>query len=266
MITLFRRMREKLISSGSLTKYLLYAIGEILLVVIGILIALQVNNWNEERISRALEQDYYCRFLENIQQDLIQVNSLIQETKNRLESTNELLRALQKDKTLKIEAGIHTQGSTRGVTVFFQPTRTAYENLKSGANLSIIRDTHVIESLIQYYNKAEGYTEIARYNANVLADRYSKYEDLFETGYVHSRMNTDLFINGMDKDVYDKFTIDDSEFLSAEYQKALINDGILYLSIHIRSIELHSLLKQDIYQLQHLLISKCNDPEVFEDI
>ncbi|MFN1835231.1 hypothetical protein AB2B38_008215 [Balneola sp. MJW-20] len=49
MITLFRRIREKLIASGSVTKYLLYAVGEILLVVVGILIALQVNNWNEER-------------------------------------------------------------------------------------------------------------------------------------------------------------------------------------------------------------------------
>ena len=45
MITLFRRIRQELIESGSFTKYLLYAIGEILLVVIGILIALQVNNW-----------------------------------------------------------------------------------------------------------------------------------------------------------------------------------------------------------------------------
>lgn len=47
MITLFRRIRHKLIESGAFTKYLLYAIGEILLVVIGILIALQINNWNE---------------------------------------------------------------------------------------------------------------------------------------------------------------------------------------------------------------------------
>jgi hypothetical protein len=50
MITLFRRIRQKLIDSGSFTKYLLYAIGEILLVVIGILIALQVNNWNQDRL------------------------------------------------------------------------------------------------------------------------------------------------------------------------------------------------------------------------
>lgn len=55
MVTLFRRIRQRLIESGSVTKYLLYAIGEILLVVIGILLALQVNNWNEGR--KALNQE-----------------------------------------------------------------------------------------------------------------------------------------------------------------------------------------------------------------
>ncbi|MFN1835214.1 DUF6090 family protein [Balneola sp. MJW-20] len=56
MITLFRRIRQKLIESGTVTKYLFYAVGEILLVVIGILIALQVNNWNEGRIQKAEER------------------------------------------------------------------------------------------------------------------------------------------------------------------------------------------------------------------
>ena len=47
MITIFRRVRKKLIEQDNVRKYLFYAIGEILLVVAGILIALQVNNWNE---------------------------------------------------------------------------------------------------------------------------------------------------------------------------------------------------------------------------
>ena len=47
MITLFRKIRKKLIEDDNIRKYLLDAIGEIPLVVIGILIALQVNNWNE---------------------------------------------------------------------------------------------------------------------------------------------------------------------------------------------------------------------------
>ncbi|MFX0557506.1 DUF6090 family protein [Maribacter sp. CXY002] len=56
MIKFFRKIRQKLLSEGNTGKYLKYAIGEIVLVVIGILIALQINNWNEERKDRRKEQ------------------------------------------------------------------------------------------------------------------------------------------------------------------------------------------------------------------
>lgn len=49
MINFFRRIRQKIVKEGKLKRYLIYAIGEMLLVVVGILIALQINNWNEER-------------------------------------------------------------------------------------------------------------------------------------------------------------------------------------------------------------------------
>lgn len=49
MIRFFRQIRQRLLQENSFSKYLLYALGEIILVVIGILIALQVNNWNEDR-------------------------------------------------------------------------------------------------------------------------------------------------------------------------------------------------------------------------
>lgn len=57
MIKFFRRIRQKLLREKQFSKYLLYAIGEILLVVIGILIALQINNWNEDR--KNLEKENY---------------------------------------------------------------------------------------------------------------------------------------------------------------------------------------------------------------
>src|SRR6056297_3259375 len=56
MLKFFRTIRKKLIEEDNVRKYLLYAVGEILLVVIGILIALQVNNWNEERKAREAER------------------------------------------------------------------------------------------------------------------------------------------------------------------------------------------------------------------
>ncbi len=57
MIKFFRKIRQQLIGEGKVRKYLVYALGEILLVVIGILIALQVNNWNQEKKNRIIEAE-----------------------------------------------------------------------------------------------------------------------------------------------------------------------------------------------------------------
>ncbi len=62
MITLFRKARQSLISSNKINKYLLYAVGEIALVVFGILIALQINNWNERQILKAKEKEMLIDF------------------------------------------------------------------------------------------------------------------------------------------------------------------------------------------------------------
>ncbi|BAO56770.1 DUF6090 family protein [Nonlabens marinus] len=67
MIKLFRNIRKNLLNDGETTKYFKYAVGEIVLVVIGILIALQINNWNEDRKDKAIVQDV----LKNIRYDLV---------------------------------------------------------------------------------------------------------------------------------------------------------------------------------------------------
>src|SRR5210317_1752205 len=58
MIKFFRKIRQNLLSEGKTGKYLKYAIGEIVLVVFGILIALQINNWNELQKESVLEKEY----------------------------------------------------------------------------------------------------------------------------------------------------------------------------------------------------------------
>lgn len=67
MIKFFRKIRQRLLTEGNLKRYLIYAIGEILLVVIGILIALSINNWNEWRKERVKEKVILHDLAKNIE-------------------------------------------------------------------------------------------------------------------------------------------------------------------------------------------------------
>ena len=66
MIKFFRKIRQKLLTENKFSKYLIYAIGEIILVVIGILIALSINNWNDSRKNDNLRDNY----IESLKKDL----------------------------------------------------------------------------------------------------------------------------------------------------------------------------------------------------
>ena len=87
MIRFLRNLRRKIISLKGIKKYLLYALGEIVLVVIGILVALQINNWNEYQKDRNREKMY----LESLEGDL-------------RESQDELERVIDKTNRVKIAA------------------------------------------------------------------------------------------------------------------------------------------------------------------
>ena len=77
MIKFYRKIRQKLLSEGKTGKYLKYAIGEIILVVIGILIALQINNYSEEKKQRKLELDLLGEVRNNLSEDLLKIEANI---------------------------------------------------------------------------------------------------------------------------------------------------------------------------------------------
>jgi len=148
MFKFFRRIRQTLLSEGKTGKYLKYAIGEILLVVIGILIALQINNWNAARIDRNKEQEYLHNLIEDIKvQQLLVRNQIIHEKKIK----SKVERALVHLSAEEIDADTlneYLSDITRKSFVVNDPT---FQDLKSSGNILLIKDNSLRKNILEFY-------------------------------------------------------------------------------------------------------------------
>ncbi|MFC4723565.1 DUF6090 family protein [Geojedonia litorea] len=128
MIKFFRKIRQNLLTENKLNKYLLYAIGEIVLVVIGILIALQLNNLNEQRKDKIFEQEILNQIQENLKNDQQALEQIVANFNSAVAASNKILNSEVSSKTedsVKIWLGMVVQFDR------FQPLTNAYEVLKS---------------------------------------------------------------------------------------------------------------------------------------
>ena len=92
MINFFRKIRENMIKENRVSKYILYAIGEIVLVVLGILIALSINNWNEQKKTEEKTKSSLLALRNDLILDTLLINKNLPEIKFQLQ-LNESLRA-----------------------------------------------------------------------------------------------------------------------------------------------------------------------------
>lgn len=105
MIKFFRKIRQKLLSENRFSKYLIYALGEILLVVIGILIALSINNWNEDRKNNLREIRLVKNVVEDLRLDLAHFQQSLNELDDQLEVVDRIIaKALDADYELNYDS------------------------------------------------------------------------------------------------------------------------------------------------------------------
>jgi len=84
MIKFFRQIRQRMIRENRVSKYLLYAIGEIILVIIGILFALEINTWNTERIALKESEDFSVRLLNEVRANIVATDKEILREKSQI--------------------------------------------------------------------------------------------------------------------------------------------------------------------------------------
>lgn len=157
MPTIFRKTRKVLLSQNRFTKYLFYAIGEIVLVVIGILLALQINTWNQEKISRNEEQFYLKKLQVNLVQDTIYLNNRTRQLNATLDSLNSLEAQLKDERSKEF---IRKNMFRSLIGLFrFQPQTSTFDNLISTGKLELISNQSIVDSLFNYYNDLNNYTK-----------------------------------------------------------------------------------------------------------
>jgi hypothetical protein len=116
------------------SKYFKYAIGEIVLVVIGILIALQINNWNENRKTNKFEYKILRDIANGIEGNYFQIGLSLRNNKASIASANIILNALENNLPYHDSLDIHFSKSISWVSAKF--INSGYESLKSyGVNL-----------------------------------------------------------------------------------------------------------------------------------
>ncbi|MEM8488644.1 MAG: hypothetical protein AAF564_24055 [Bacteroidota bacterium] len=140
MIGFFRKLRKKLLQEGELRKYLVYAFGEIILVVLGILIALQVNNWNIERQTQQEAADILVTVLDEMTANAQIVSGCQAELGNLVRAADSLRTLTGADySNLAIESATWLLGSV-GAVVRCPVQTDVIDELRSSGNLRLISD------------------------------------------------------------------------------------------------------------------------------
>jgi len=170
MIKFFRKIRQNMIKENRVSKYMLYAIGEITLVVIGILIALQINNTNEANKARVKELHY----LKNIKTDLLlnidNINSFIETRETKINSANIVLEYYEGKPLSNLNDFNKNILNVYIWHKFYQINNTFLELTNSG-NLATISNDSIKNGLLNIdalYKELKGEEEHYRFDTEVL--------------------------------------------------------------------------------------------------
>ena len=248
MIKFFRHIRQTLIMENKTSKYLKYAIGEIVLVVIGILIALQINNWNENRKLKKVE----FQTLQALQVDLTaSLEDIDRDAKLNKQSL---------DATLKIKD--YLDGKTKfsdSIIIAFEVAtfdfklndiKAAYKSLQS-KGLELIADEDLRSSIVYFYE-----VDVPFLQRNESTDRLF-YELLIPYYQKHLMVNTKELIdfNFNDSLLNDKYVYNKPGFIPLD-ENQLKNDPefrIILREAIYRRLQVISIYEEVLEEIKYLM-------------
>ena len=200
----FRKIRQNLLSEGKTGKYLKYAIGEIVLVVIGILIALSINNWNEKRLNKILSREFHERLADELDATSNRFSSDEKRAEQLVEYIGKTVAILKKG--ILTETGKDTLNFT--LQNYFQFVRIegklkTFQEMESTGNLGLIYNKELKSQTLEYLAFLEAiskmYDQLAnQVNNTEIIDRHVTI--VMEAGTINSTLEYNF--QEMAKDSY----------------------------------------------------------------
>ncbi len=258
MIKFFRKIRQNLLMENKIGKYFKYAIGEILLVVIGIMIALSINNWNESKKERAQEQELLTQLHSEFKSNLEQLDQKIEMRKQKISASLKLLHNIDYPETRDTDSIIIYIGHT-AVSPTFDPI---VNDINSSGRIQLLQNRNLKERLARWTSEVIQVTEeeqawmLVRNNEYMpmlaqkgilrnLLNRYWK-DNVLASFHLDKGTKTEIDLGNSAKKIEVSKLLDDGQFEShiaqcASYAKIANSQA---MSLRQRIVEMLDLIEQ----------------------
>ncbi|WP_299108782.1 DUF6090 family protein [uncultured Winogradskyella sp.] len=238
MITLFRRFRQRLLTENKFSRYLIYAIGEIILVVIGILIALGINNNNNFNAQRKVEQEYLTSLQSEFKTNLNKINTSIKVNEQRIKTLEKVLTLFNKNvlDTISPQTISQLLGPILGSDIQYVPATGVLNDIISSGKLNLILNKNLRQNLASFES-----------TINYLSTQ------LNDADFTQRKLTSLFFKNGSAKTIVMDLKMIDSELQSIS---AKTNNKDIFTSIEFEN-----------YLVDYYLLAKAtNGPRLFSGI
>jgi hypothetical protein len=225
MIKFFRRIRQDLLSRGKTGKYIQYALGEIILVVIGILIALQINNWNQNNQLKKLEHEYIMLLKEDLNLDIQHFSDQIDILSKDIQYVDNLFLMINDPKATPktLDSLIKANLNVFGVYDDYNINNSTYLALQNSGNINLLQKE--IRKQLTNLNKAQKrHVLLIKDNSEALGEKAINFLDLvpFSDNSKNQRTSTNIYNQLWNSVDWQKARI---KFISFLTLKKLISEG-----------------------------------------
>jgi hypothetical protein len=150
MIKFFRKIRQQLLTENKFSKYFLYAVGEIVLVVIGILIALSLNNWNQNQNEQNKIKEYAVSLIQDLEGDIIMTGQIQRQNEDivsRIDSLNKYIHNRKIENFSNLDLLYFTLNKPHRPYTW---KRTTFTELKNSGTLGLIKNDSLAKMISEY--------------------------------------------------------------------------------------------------------------------